>query len=164
PDGEELTFRGRIDRIDQGPDGLVAIDYKTGRASKSAGDYRSGAALQLPIYLQAVAQKHEVDPASVEAEYWYATRRGDFVRSGLRGADVLSDEQFWEALRVIRDGIRQGRFFPHPGEARGNRRRPNCTYCDYFSVCSTDVDARFDHKKRLDQPVVREFLSLQARK
>lgn len=164
PDGRRLTFGGRIDRVDEGPDGYVAIDYKTGRASKEAGDYVSGAALQLPIYLQAVAQEYNVEAASVASEYWYATRRGEFTRSGLRGADVLNDAHFWDALGVITDGIGEGRFFPHPGEARGDRRRPNCTYCDYLSVCSTDVDARFDHKKRLDQSVVRDFLAMQAQK
>ena len=167
PDGTRLTFNGRIDRVDhrvdQGRDGFVAIDYKTGRARKEATQYRSGTALQLPIYLQAVARHYDADPASVEAEYWYATRRGEFARSALRGADVLGDEQFWDALRIITEGIRGGRFFPYPGEGRGARRRPNCTFCDYVSVCSTDVDARFDHKKRLDQAVVRDFLSMQAR-
>ena len=60
--------------MDDGPDGPVAIDYKTGFASKKADDYRSGAALQLPVYLQAVAKETANAAESVRAEYWYATR------------------------------------------------------------------------------------------
>lgn len=161
--GTTLRFRGRIDRVDEGPDGLIAVDYKTGRAGREADEYRSGAALQLPVYLQGVAKHYGVEPASVSAEYWYASRRGTFARSTIRGADVLTDPELEDAFRTITDGIQAGRFFPYPGERRGERRRPNCTYCDYFAVCSTDVDARFEHKKRNDQAVVREFLSMQAR-
>ena len=164
PEGGTLRFRGRIDRVDAGPDGYVAIDYKTGRAHKSAGDYRSGAALQLPVYIQAVGREYGCDPASVEAAYWYATRRGNFTRSVVQGAEVLGDARWWKALDVIGSGIREGRFFPYPGEVEGGRRRPNCRTCDYFSVCATDVDARFEHKKRLDQTVVRDFLRMQAQR
>ena len=162
-DGTTLRFRGQIDRVDEGPDGLIAVDYKTGRASREASEYRSGAALQLPVYLQGVAKHFNVDPASVAAEYWYATRRGSFSRSTIRGADVLTDPDLEDAFHTITDGILTGRFFPFPGERRGDRKRPNCTYCDYSAVCSTDVDERFDYKKRTDQVVVRDFLSMQAR-
>lgn len=165
PHGPTLRFQGRIDRIDQGPDGnYVAIDYKTGRASRAAGEYVSGAALQLPVYLQAVAQRFNVPPEDVQAAYWYVTRRGEFTWSGLSGDQVLNDTRFWDALRAITQGIHDGLYFPYPGEARGGRRRPNCTYCDYASVCTTDVDQRFARKARLNQETVRAFLQLQAQR
>ncbi len=164
PDGTVLRFNGRIDRVDMGPDGPIAIDYKTGRARKRAGDYRNGSALQLPVYLHAVAAARGLDPAAVRAEYWYATRAGNFERSVLRGAEALADPAFWEALAVITGGIRAGRFFPYPGPSRGDRdRRPNCTYCDYRTVCTTDVDRRFEAKARNDPEPVRLFQVLQAR-
>ena len=162
PNEATLTFRGRIDRVDQGPEGPVAIDYKTGFARKKGDDYRSGAALQLPVYLAAVARETGAPADSVRAEYWYATRKGKFTRSGISGADVLHDGQYWEALEVITDGIKAGRFFPHPG--RGNPPRPNCRFCDYVSVCATDVDRRFTYKARQDIGVVSDFLKLQARR
>ena len=38
PSGRRVRFRGRADRIDQGPDGeLVALDYKSGKAEKYKG-------------------------------------------------------------------------------------------------------------------------------
>ena len=164
PDGSQLAFRGRIDRVDQGPEGIVAIDYKSGSARRQAEDYRSGVALQLPIYLAAAARQYGVDREQVEAEYWYATRRGNFTHSGLRGAAVLHDPEFWATLESIAAGIRAGRFFPYPGEGARGQRRPNCTYCDYFPVCATDVDARFDMKARQDQATVREFRGMQAKR
>ena len=162
PNQRTLTFQGRIDRVDRGPEGAVAVDYKTGAASKRGDDYRSGAALQLPIYLQAVANETGEPAQNVRAEYWYATRKGKFARSGVNGRDVLNDAQYWEALSVITEGIRAGRFFPHPGS--GNPPRPNCRFCDYRSVCATDVDRRFTHKARQDLAVVSDFLKLQARR
>ena len=162
PDGTSLRFSGRIDRVDRGPEGLVATDYKTGSVRKQAADYVSGAALQLPIYLRAAAHEFGVEASTVRAEYWYATRKGNFTRSGLSGADIERDDALGTVLATISEGIRAGRFFPYPG--RGSRRRPNCTYCDYLPVCATDVDRRFDAKQRQDQATVRDFLTLQARR
>ena len=162
PNGETLRFRGRIDRVDRGPEGAVAIDYKTGAASKQGSDYRSGAALQLPIYLQAVAEETGAPIEEVRAEYWYATRKGKFTRTGISGREVTDDPLYLDALQVISDGIRGGRFFPYPGE--GNPPRPNCRFCDYVSVCTTDVNKRVERKSREDHGVVQDFLKLQARR
>ncbi len=163
-DGTTLLLRGRIDRVDRGPDGLVAIDYKTGRASKDAGAYRSGQALQLPIYIQAAAGEMAEPTERISAEYFYATHKGNFERSGIDGADVFADDLFWDTLETITDGVRAGRFPPYPGDAAGNRPRPNCQFCDYVDLCTTDVDKRFNFKASRDQDTVREFLMLQARR
>jgi ATP-dependent helicase/DNAse subunit B len=52
-DGEEVTLRGRIDRIDLSPDQRRAriVDYKTGKPIR--GRFAGGTALQLPLYLYA---------------------------------------------------------------------------------------------------------------
>ena len=164
PDGTELRFRGRIDRVDRGPAGIVAIDYKTGASRKRAEDYRDGSALQLPIYLLAAAREFGDEPGAARAEYWYATRKGNFARSGLGGATVLADAAWADALASISAGVRAGRFFPYPGKAAGGRRRPNCTFCDFASVCATDVDQRFEAKAKQDQDTVRAFRTLQAQR
>ena len=164
PDGTTLHFRGRIDRVDSRPEGIVAIDYKTGGFRKRAEDYRDGSALQLPIYLQAAAREFGGDPLSAEAEYWYATRKGEFARSGLTGAQVVDNTAFIGALASIAAGVQRGRYFPYPGKAIGGRRRPNCTFCDFVSTCATDVDRRFEAKARQDQGTVRDFQTLQAQR
>ena len=164
PDGTTLRFRGRIDRVDQGAEGVVAIDYKTGAFRKRAEDYRDGSALQLPIYLQAAAREFGGEPTSARAEYWYATRKGDFARSGLSGAEIFDNPALIGALASISAGVRGGRFFPYPGKAVGGRRRPNCTFCDFVSACATDVDRRFEAKARQDQETVRDFATRQAQR
>ena len=162
-DGATLQMRGRIDRIDEGPEGLTALDYKTGWARLEADAYQRGEGLQLPVYVQAVAQEYGRNVEAVSAEYWYATRRGEFTRVRLPGAALMRDRRFGETLQVIADGIRAGRFFPYPGEARGGEDRPNCRYCDYAPICSTDVADRFGHKQRQDHETVRAFLTMKAR-
>ena len=164
-DGTTLAFSGRVDRVDRAPDGrLHAIDYKTGVARLGPTAYRGGAGLQLPVYLRALAAEYEIDPRRASAEFFYVTRQGGFQRAALDGETLAADSEFDTALTTIADGIRAGRFFPHPGTPRGQFRRPNCGFCDYAAACSTDVDRRFDHKKRQDQDTVRDFLTLQAKR
>ncbi|MCC6573417.1 MAG: PD-(D/E)XK nuclease family protein [Planctomycetes bacterium] len=54
PDGC-IWLTGSIDRVDEGPGGLIVIDYKTNHARK-ADEIRDGAAFQLPVYLAALAR------------------------------------------------------------------------------------------------------------
>lgn len=61
-DGETVRLRGRIDRVDAGPDRLLVLDYKSGRGGRSARpellDPASFGAtsFQLPTYLLAAAR------------------------------------------------------------------------------------------------------------
>ena len=163
-DGTRLKIYGRIDRVDRDAEGrLMAIDYKTGRAFKKAESYKNGSALQLPLYIHGVADKYGVPRDDVAAEYWYATHKGGFEQSGLRGVDVFNDDLLWSTLDTIVQGIRGGVFPPYAGRGQGQRERPNCTFCDYFDVCTTDVHRRFEHKLAGDIDTVRDFLMLQGR-
>ena len=47
---DSISIRGKIDRVDQQADGLVILDYKTGR-SRSKDEIIDGEAVQLPFYL-----------------------------------------------------------------------------------------------------------------
>ncbi len=162
-DGTQLKIYGRIDRVDRDAEGrLTAVDYKTGKAFKKAESYKNGSALQLPLYIHGVADKYGVPRDEVAAEYWYATHKGGFERSGLRG-DVFNSDMLWETLDTIVRGVRGGLFPPYAGKSQGQRERPNCTFCDYFDVCTTDVHKRFDYKLAGDMDAVRDFLVLQER-
>ena len=164
PDGTRLKIYGRIDRVDRDAEGrLTAVDYKTGKAFKKAESYKNGSALQLPLYIHGVADKYGVPRDEVAAEYWYATHKGGFEQSGLRGVDVFNDDVLWTTLDTIVRGIRGGLFPPYAGKGQGQRERPNCTFCDYFDVCTTDVHRRFDYKLSADMDTVRDFLVLQGR-
>ena len=109
-----------------------------------------------------MADKYGVPRDEVAAEYWYATHKGGFERSGLRG-DVFNSDMLWETLDTIVRGVRGGLFPPYAGKSQGQRERPNCTFCDYFDVCTTDVHKRFDYKLAGDMDAVRDFLVLQER-
>ena len=63
PDGRQVRFRGKADRLDVGSDGtLEVVDYKTGRSERYAGLARTpdarGTKLQLVVYALA-ARLHE---------------------------------------------------------------------------------------------------------
>jgi ATP-dependent helicase/nuclease subunit B len=55
-EGGSIKLCGIIDRIDEGEDGLVVIDYKTSKTPIRHNDALDGRNLQLPIYLMAAAR------------------------------------------------------------------------------------------------------------
>ncbi|HNV72583.1 MAG TPA: PD-(D/E)XK nuclease family protein, partial [Candidatus Ozemobacteraceae bacterium] len=52
PDGRKVYLKGRIDRIDEGPNGLEVWDYKTGSATSygSGGERAGDARVQMALY------------------------------------------------------------------------------------------------------------------
>jgi ATP-dependent helicase/DNAse subunit B len=133
--GATVEFRGRIDRIDQSPDGskVVVYDYKTGRSTSSpelAAALGRGTKLQLAIY--ALAARRMAPDASVEAYYWY-------LRNGEVGGYPLDAEHeavFGAVAGEIVQGIEHGVFPAYPGEPRVDRHSwDNCLYCPFDQVC-----------------------------
>jgi RecB family exonuclease len=130
-DGPSVTFRGRIDRVDDLPDGAVRIiDYKTGKASRYKADKLvGGTQLQLPIYLLAATALLEV--AEGEALYLAVGVPKDvpeFTSSLLQERA----EDFRRALDLIRRGIASGDFFPYP--AKGSEYACKA-FCRFRNVC-----------------------------
>ena len=159
-DGRSVAFRGRIDRVDQAPDGsrLLVMDYKTG----STGPYKKlkidpmsrGKLLQLPIYALAAQRRFGERPTA--AYYWFVREQQGYE---LLGYDVTSDklEAFRNTLGVIVDGI-EGGFFPaRPGEST-NTGYENCGFCPFDQVCPTDR-ARAWRRKR-GAPELRAYVQL----
>ncbi|MCM3759802.1 PD-(D/E)XK nuclease family protein [Alkalihalobacillus oceani] len=58
-DGTELMLTGKVDRVDRSEEAIVIYDYKTGKASVSAAEVRSGLKLQLPLYAYALREQLE---------------------------------------------------------------------------------------------------------
>ncbi len=81
-DGARLRLTGRIDRIEWSAAhaGMRVIDYKTGRSDYGPKEdaLDGGRALQLPLYLLAAGRLLDRNPEHGVAQYFYATRRGDF--------------------------------------------------------------------------------------
>ncbi len=115
--------RGRYDRVDETPDGLVVIDYKSSDVTEQKkADQRAKESLQLKMY--ALAQKEMTGrmPAYVELR---------FLESGLTGRHKPTEEDLGEAIEAIEAaaaGIRARRFDPTPGYQV-------CRYCAYNQIC-----------------------------
>src|SRR4029077_19990025 len=115
--------RGRFDRVDETPEGLVIIDYKSSDVTEQKkADQRARESLQLKIY--ALAQ-HEMTgrlPARVELR---------FLESGLVGRHEPTLDDLTAAREAIGEaarGIRRREFEATPGYQ-------TCRYCPYNQIC-----------------------------
>jgi DNA helicase-2/ATP-dependent DNA helicase PcrA len=130
---QEFRFRaggdlvqGRWDRIDERPEGIVLVDYKTSvlddpgtageRAKESA---RNG---QLGLYALAYREMRGVVPASVELH---------FVGAGVVGAAAIEPEYLDRALERVTESARGIRAAQFP--AKPDTR--NCGWCAYRLFC-----------------------------
>jgi DNA helicase-2/ATP-dependent DNA helicase PcrA len=120
------TVTGRWDRIDERPEGIVLVDYKTSEVEdaeeaekRAKDDVRGG---QLGLYALAYREMHGVVPAAVEMH---------FVVPGLVGrAEVMPDHLQRAEDRVLdaASGIRARAFPSKPSAQR-------CGNCPYARVC-----------------------------
>jgi ATP-dependent exoDNAse (exonuclease V) beta subunit len=115
--------RGRFDRVDETPEGLVIVDYKSSDVTdQKKADQRAKESLQLKIY--ALAQ-HEMTgrlPARVELR---------FLESGLTGRHTPTLDDLVTARDAIQEaarGIRQREFEATPDYQA-------CRYCPYNQIC-----------------------------
>ncbi|MGI8729973.1 MAG: PD-(D/E)XK nuclease family protein [Solirubrobacteraceae bacterium] len=131
PDGRTLEVAGRIDRVQwrAAPASFRVIDYKTGSSGYvKPNRLKGGQALQLPLYLLAAAAALGVDPAAGEAQYFFATRKGDYKRVAFTGAELEARRDDLERLlSELRDGMHGGDFHAEPSK--------ECDWCDFNGVC-----------------------------
>ena len=123
PNGS-IKLQGRIDRVDEAPDGLVVIDYKTGSAARYTGVAFDGGR-RLQHYLYGIAVEKLLGQTAVRMEYRFPTARAD-------GASVQYDIASLSAGRdlidALLDNVAAGRFLP-------TDERSDCTFCDFRSCC-----------------------------
>ncbi|MGQ0432649.1 MAG: PD-(D/E)XK nuclease family protein, partial [Microthrixaceae bacterium] len=163
PDGRALRVRGRADRLDRAVDGtLHVVDYKTGRvgdAYRGLGEddpIKAGTKLQLPLYGLAGRQAEGRPDAPVRADYWFATTRGGFKRTGYAVTDdVLAITV--ATLAMIVDGVEAGVFPPHPDGA-GTFFYVSCEVCDPDGLGTVELRSHWD-RKRVD-PAVAGYVAL----
>src|SRR5262249_6906291 len=115
--------RGRLDRVDETPDGVVIIDYKSSDVTdQKKADQRARESLQLKIYALAWREMTGRLPARVELS---------FLESGMVGrhrpieADLAGAR---EAIEGAAGGIRARRFDATPSYQV-------CRACPYNQIC-----------------------------
>ncbi|MCC6437244.1 MAG: PD-(D/E)XK nuclease family protein [Acidimicrobiales bacterium] len=142
PDGRELAFRGRADRVDRSEDGrVVVLDYKTGKGAKYKGiadgdPVQGGTTLQLGLYAEAALQ--HLGATSAEAHYWIVNDASGHPHHGYEWTPPRR-ARFLEVVTAIADGIEQGLFPAVPGEWNTFRNtHDGCAYCEFDSLCPRD--------------------------
>jgi DNA helicase-2/ATP-dependent DNA helicase PcrA len=115
--------RGRFDRVDRTPAGVVVIDYKSSDVTdQRRADQRARESLQLQIYALAQREMTGEAPAAVELR---------FLESGLTGRHRPTPEDLARARQAIEAaaaGIRAPRFEATPSYQV-------CRRCPYTQIC-----------------------------
>ena len=158
--GRTARLRGRIDRIDLGPDPLspqVArlIDYKTGRAYRDSdfdGDpVVAGTKVQPSVYSAVIRSRYP--GIRVESGYWFVSTKGNF-----KFLSVSDDpERLRSVLDVVDRGMREGAFPQVPGsdDSRPDRSSwTNCIYCSFDRICPTGRDQMRERKRDRPGPLI----------
>jgi len=148
--GQQIMFRGIIDRLDSDESGtkLFIVDYKTG-SSYPYRDMRddplgAGTHLQLPVYALA-AQSGFGQECEVQAAYWFISAKAGFETRGMILSEQL-ERNFGSTVRLIVSCIEGGLFPANPGS--GGAGYNNCAYCDYARICSADTDIAWERKSQ----------------
>jgi ATP-dependent helicase/DNAse subunit B len=138
----ELSIRGRIDRLDIGPDNqAIVIDYKYSAAAKIR-ERIDGDPVQGGLYLLAAERCFHLHPAgmfycglrqSVTWEGWHANIPGlnlgeSRTESGLRELITAAEETAIAVFNSIVSGNKEVR----PAD------RNKCRYCDYNAICRVE--------------------------
>ncbi|MDO5301889.1 MAG: PD-(D/E)XK nuclease family protein [Tissierellia bacterium] len=139
-----VLLRGRVDRLDQWPDGREhLVDYKRG-SIPSNGDLEALLELQLPIY--ALAREREGHPVgglsyySIERGTAATVRQKDLVKGRARASDLCPED--WPAylqavearVTEVVEAIQKGDF------PRTPQREEQCEHCKYVEICRRDVE------------------------
>jgi RecB family exonuclease len=115
-----VVLQGIIDRVEEDCEGMVIVDYKTGKRKPSPRQLRSN--LQLAIYALAATQIFE---EAVTSAVYYHLRDQTLLRANFAGDDLRALEE--ETLPGVAAGIALGSFEPRVGYW--------CRFCDYRTLC-----------------------------
>jgi len=123
----DVVVQGRMDRVDEGPRGVVIADYKTTELDpEEKADEEARKSLQLSIY--ALAQRELTGRAPDRLELRY-------VLNGTVGSSTCTEERLErtrERIRTIAEAVRSGDFRPQPSER-------NCSICACRPICAASA-------------------------
>jgi ATP-dependent helicase/DNAse subunit B len=142
-----FTLSGKIDRIDVDPFSVRGIvqDYKSGKTSHSAAQIESEGRLQIPLYVLALRDLVGIEPlgglyralaGSREARGLVLAGAADREVPGLKGADYLSDQEFWDRVERAKERARDAVARIREGDVQHDPRRGECpSWCDRWPMC-----------------------------
>ncbi|MBK8207078.1 MAG: PD-(D/E)XK nuclease family protein [Planctomycetes bacterium] len=146
-----IRLMGSVDRVDEGPDGLEIVDYKTGGA-KSTAEVRDGEAFQLATYLAAIAKLTGSKPRGMSYLLVPAQKkveRKDVTLLNKKPAfevTRLVDEVLPQRLSRMMNALSTGVFVHLPFASPG----APCRYCDYAGSCARRDDVIEERQQRQD--------------
>jgi ATP-dependent helicase/nuclease subunit B len=164
--GRTALLRGRIDRIDLGPDPQspkVArlIDYKTGRAFNErdfeADPVVAGTQVQPSVYGAVIRSRYP--GIEVKSGYWFVSTKGNFKFLAVQDDPA----RLRSVLDVVDRGLRAGAFPQVPGsdDSRPDRTSwENCMYCPFDRNCPTGRDQMRERKRDRPGPLIHLELSV----
>jgi hypothetical protein len=118
-----LRIGGSIDRVDQTPEGIVAVDYKTGmyvgRVKDEANELKTD--IQLPVYTE-VGLSSLFPGESIALGRYYSMRQQKSIKE--RPADIAAFAE------MVKQRLRDGAFAVDPDVGRNS-----CKFCEYDQVC-----------------------------
>ena len=123
-----LKVRGQVDRIDRIADGLVLIDYKTGKSRPPGIQDRNGKAcidLHLPLYQEAAGP--DLFPDEPVAMAYYYSIRG---RQKIALSSKSPQHELPDAIDRCKAHLKQGHYPVQPDHGRAA-----CAYCDFDALC-----------------------------
>ncbi len=161
----EVSFRGKMDRVDVLGDEVRVRDFKTGKPEpyfdgklgrKADRTVVNGRALQLPVYLEAAQSAHP--RKQITASYCFPLAENNTHEVAPYTAQ--DREQFHATLGVIVGMAREG-VFPATPEQTDDEWGGNCKYCDFNRLCPTRRRQFWERKGRHD-PALQPFNQLQG--
>ena len=137
---DTTVVRGKIDRIDESPDGRAFVfDYKYSNAQNTKKKLSDERLLQAPLYLMGAAQEFGVTPVGV----FYIGLKGAVEYAGWTETGELESQPMpndWfsrtreRAQRAVAE-IRGGRVAAKPADPAA------CRFCECRDICRIDVPA-----------------------
>ncbi|HSL94602.1 MAG TPA: PD-(D/E)XK nuclease family protein [Thermoleophilia bacterium] len=134
PDGREVRFAGRLDRVDETPRGARVVDYKTGGGSTERERIKRRLSVQLPVYQLAVRQTMGETYEGVTSLYRLITRKGGFEELELDGDEPTARARLSALVAEVAEGVEAG-LFPRTSHK-------GCDYCDIGYACGFSSWAR----------------------
>jgi DNA helicase-2/ATP-dependent DNA helicase PcrA len=124
---DDLTIRGRMDRVDETPGGAIVVDYKSSPVTdQGKADEKARQSLQLQVYAMAYEAETGDPPAEV---------RLHFLETGVVGTakpDAARSARARQKLLQAAHGIRDREFAARPSAI-------TCGYCPFRRICASSA-------------------------